>query len=56
MTKRTYQEGERENKNLSTAEEPQRAGSQTVDAHEVAGMPTSWAATTNVTGTELEPD
>ena len=45
-----------ERENLSTAEEPQRAGNQTVDAYEVAGLPTSWAATTNVTDTQLEPD
>ena len=32
LTKRTDQEAERENKNLSTAEETQRAGNQTVDA------------------------
>ena len=56
LMKRTDQEAERENKNLSTAAEPQRDGRQTADAHEVAGMPTSWAATTNVTGTQLEPD
>ena len=34
-------------KNLNTAEEPQRAGNQTVDAYEVASLPTSWAATSN---------
>ena len=56
LTKRTDQEAACEIKNLSTAEEPQRVGSQTVDAHEVAGLPTSWAATTNVAGTQLEPD
>ena len=28
----------------------------TVDVHELAGLPTSWAAMTNVTGTQNEPD